>query len=473
MTAIVFPISSAPGVTAQEGAGRIVNGYAIKQEQGARAPILWRRSAGFLERVSDITGHSHCRGFKLVGSTLLAVMTDRVYAVDAGFLATNLGALAGSDRITIARNNAGTPNIVAVCNAGTFNLFVGGAPTSFVDSDLPSVNACEGANGYIIFSTASGELWATDLNAVTVNSGSFVETELEGGLLRPIWYRDELFAMGPNGIKVYDETGASPFPFQYKKIHIPVGLVGTHAVAGNQNGWTGQLCWVATDNTVRQLDGYTPKVVSNADVSRAIESSADRSLIEADVYMDGPNPIFVITSPGEWTWELNLATGAWNERESYGRDDWRARCTVKAFDQWLAGDDSTGKVGKLDNTHRKELGDALVWELISGNNAAFPYRVNIGPAAFDFTAALGSAAGDDPIETDPVVLISWSLDGGYTWGNPVSRALGQQGEGGRLVHISSVGLTKVKGVRFKLQVSDPVQIGFQGGDMPSVQKRAA
>jgi hypothetical protein len=75
--------------------------------------------------------------------------------------------------------------------------------------------------------------------------------------------------------------------------------------------------------------------------------------------------------------------------------------------------------------------------------------------------------------TDPSVLISWSLNGGYSYGSSVTRALGAEGVARRSVGISTVGLAGPKGVRFHLQVSDPVEPGFQGGEMPNVQARAA
>ena len=139
MPAIVFPISSAPGVQAQQGSGRIINGYAVKQEQGSRSPFKWGRSAG-LRELLDMPSHVHCRGFILIGSTLIVVLGERVYSVTLSgtvFTATNLGALAGTDTVTIARNNAATPNIVAVCAAGMFNLFTASAPTVFADSAWP------------------------------------------------------------------------------------------------------------------------------------------------------------------------------------------------------------------------------------------------------------------------------------------------------------------------------------------------
>lgn len=450
-----------------------MNAYAVKTDQGARSPIRWQRPAG-LREILDITGHSHCRGFIYVGSTLLVVLDERVYAVTLSgttFSASNLGELAGTDKVIIDANKAATPDIVVTCDAGVFNLFTGSAPTSFADGDLPASTSAANLNGYLIFGTEAGELWATALNGVSVASDAFTSTQ--NHLRRVVAFRGELFAMAETSIKVYEETGDDPFPLRYKKIEIPRGICGRHAVAGYEDGWAKELIWAGEDNIVYKLDGYTPVSISNEAVTRAIAGAADRTLIEASVYMEGPYAIWSLTSPDEWTWEYNVTTGNWHERESGERADARARCSVKAFNRWIVGDVDTGKLASKDVSYRKEYNDPLIMELESGDNAKFPYPITIPAAFFDFAAAVGNAAGEDPIETDPVVMISWSLDGGYTWGNELQRALGAQGEGGKLVRVNCCVTTKAKGIRWRLRVSDPVNAPFMGGEMPDVAARAA
>jgi hypothetical protein len=475
MAAIVFPISSAPGSTPQEGSGRLINAFAVKTEQGARTPFQWRRSAGLREELGTITT-PHCRGFILIGSTLLGVFDERVWAITLSgvtFSAVNLGELPGTDKVTIARNQAATPNIMAVCDAGSFNLLTGGAPTSFADGDWPSVNSVTSANGYMIGSTLAGEIWATDLNGVGVASDAFTSAQM--ALRRVVFYRAELFAFGTDRIKVYEETGEDPFPFRYKKIEITegAGICGTHAVAGFEDGFAAGLHWVGEDNGVYRLDGYKGVLISNDDVTSAIASSTDRTLIEASVYMNGKYPFLVLTSPDEWTWECNLITGAWNERQSYDRNEWRARCAVKAFDRWIVGDAESGKLFAVDPTYKREENDPLIWHVESGDNANFPYPVTIPVAFFDFIAGVGSASGEDPIETEPVVMVSWSLNGGRDWSNELSRKLGAQGRGNTLVRVNCCVTTSSKGIRFRLRVSDPVYVGFSGGQLPDIAARAA
>jgi hypothetical protein len=478
MAAIVFPISSAPGSTPQEGSGRLINAYAVNTEQGARSPLQWKRSAG-LREILNITGHSHCRGFIKVASTLLVVLDERVYAVTLSgvtFSAVNLGQLSGSDKVTIARNNAATPNIVAVCEAGAFNLFVDSAPTAFADGDLPSPNSVTGLNGYLIFSTGAGEIWSTGLNAVTVATDANTNAQIKpDGLRRVVGFRGELFAFGDDSIQVFEETGDDPFPLRYKKIVITEGggICGTHAVAGYEDGWSAALFWVGEDNGVYRLDGYRGVQIANDDVVSAIASAADRTLIEMSVYMTGKDAFVAITSPGEWTWEFNATTGAWTERQSYGRDEWRARCSVYAFNRWIVGDVESGKLFAVDATYKREGGDPLIWHVESGDNANFPYPVTIPVAFFDFIAGVGSASGEDPIETEPVVMVSWSLNGGRDWGNELQRKLGAQGRGNTLVRVNCCVTTSSKGIRFRLRVSDPVYVGFAGGQLPDIAARAA
>lgn len=474
MSQLVFPTSSAPGVQPQEGAGRLVNCYAVKTEQGARGPIVWKRSAGLRETVSGITGHSHCRGLFEIAGTLLVVLNERVYSVtEAGevFTATNLGALTGTDNVTIARNNAGTPNIVVETSDGSFNLFVASAPTSFADGDKPATNSVTGVNGYFIWTTAAGVLWASGLNAVSVASNANQTVQVcPNGLLRGVFFRNEFFAGGPDGWAVFDETGASPFPLEYKKTFIPVGIVGTHAVTGFEPRGPGAMVWVAPDNTVRRLNGYQADVISNDHVSAAIASATDKSLIEASCYVDGKYAFAAFTSPGEWTHEINLTTGAWDERESYGREDWRGRKSVFAFDRWLIGDDLTGKLATVDATYKKEYTDALIGTMRSGVNPNYP--VNEG-LEFDITAALGNAAGADPIETDPVMMIRYSVDGGYTWSNQLTRPLGKQGQGDRRAILNRIGMIRSKGLVVELSISDPVAFEFYGAGTPARLRRAA
>lgn len=475
MPAITFPVSSSPGAKPQESAGRLVNCFAEKAGDGARFPVIWKRCAG-LRQVVDIADHSHLRGAILVNTTLVPVMDSRVYSVTrsgATWTATNLGELAGTDPVTIAKNNAATPNIVAVTTAGAFNLFTGSAPSNFADADLPQPNSVAEIDGYLIFTIGDGRIFATGLNSVSVATNSFT-TEQGLALRRGVTFRGEFFAFGDKWCGVYHDAATSPFPLE-RKFVIPRGIAGTHAVAGWEPGWANELIWVGEDSLVYKLDGYNPVAISTAAVVRDIAAAGkagDHGDLEAFVYMQGENAMWTLTYPGNWTWEYNLTTGNWHQRESFGNDDWRASRAVRAFDEWVIGDRDSGLLFVSDDEYYREATSPLVMTIESAANAAFPARFTVVRADLDFTAASGSAVGEAPIQTDPQVAVSWSFNGGYTFGDPVLRRLGSEGEADALVTVQRVGSAKSKGVVFRLRVSDPVHVGFHGGQMATVARAA-
>lgn len=468
---IAFPLSTSPGVKPNEDAGRLINCY-LDEAVGQPARPRFKRSPG-LARAVDITGHDHCRGLFVVDTTLLSVLDERVYAVTVSgstWSANNLGALAGSDIVTIARNRAGTANIVLVCDAGVFNLFTGSGPTSFADADLPAgMNSVSFLNGYFVWTRTNGEIWASGLNAVTVDALAFTAAQTRAdGLTRGVAFRENFFAFGPASCEVFRDVGTTPFPLGFVTT-IPRGIIGRAAVAGFEEGWANELIWAADDFIVYRLNGYEPQRISPAWVSRWIQdlTQAEREGLEAFVTMVGGHAFWHLSSP-HWTIVYDHTTQQWHEREAYGGGRWRASCSAKFSGSWVVGDATGGELFTVSETEFRDF-DALIQmraqSLRSGN---FPSRIGIPRADFDFTAGTGVSSGEAP---NPVASISWSDDGGGSFGNPLLREIGAEGEYGQRCTVLRTGMAGPKGRVWRVDVSDPVHIGFMGGAM-AVEGRA-
>jgi hypothetical protein len=66
-----------------------------------------------------------------------------------------------------------------------------------------------------------------------------------------------------------------------------------------------------------------------------------------------------------------------------------------------------------------------------------------------------------PNVVTPQVAISVSKDGGFDWGNPLLRSLGQQARGKRVrASVKAMGLSGPMGNRWRLDVTDPVYTAF-------------
>jgi hypothetical protein len=224
------------------------------------------------------------------------------------------------------------------------------------------------------------------------------------------------------------------------------------------------LIWAGDDFIVYTLNGYTPQPISTNAVSRAIQLavlSGQRNSIVAYVYMYGKNPFWVLTCPDFWTWEYNLITGEWNERLSYNESCWKGMRSIRIFDRWLVGDEFSGELYAVSGDYFLEGVDPLIWHVESGVMSGFPRGVAVPRASFNITAGVGTFMS----VAEPRVEISWSLDGGYTYGDPVLRKLGGPGRTKSHPYVLNGGLSKGQGVRDRLRVSDPVHVGLSGGTL--------
>ena len=471
MASIAFPVSSAPGARFGESGGRLINAFAEPLGQEARAPIVRKRVPGLA--VAATSSFFGCRALHIVGTTLLAGFAGRVASVNLTTdTMTNLGTLAGSGRFTVAHNNAATPDIVAVTDAGAFNLFVNSAPTAFADADLPAspTSVCF-QSGYFFFSFADGRIFASGLNAVTINALDFTTAQTRpGGVTRLVPYNGELLAFGPAAIDVYRNTGnAAGFPYSYGDT-IDVGLKGKFAVAGYDDGWVNLIIFVGADHVVYRLDGYSAVPISTPDVVRSLETVNDGTKLEAMVYMNGPHAMWAISGP-TFTWEYNVSTGLWNERRTNGSSRWRATQSVH-YDGWIVGATDNGNLYEISATTYTEGTDPLVYEVQSAPGAAFPARIAFPRADFVFVVGVGVEAGTAPIQTDPQVSISWSDDGGGVWSTPLLRGLGGEGERRKRVSLFRTGLSGPIGRQWKVVVSDPVYVGLIAGAMAAQAREA-
>ncbi len=284
-----------------------------------------------------------------------------------------------------------------------------------------------------------------------------------GGLTRAIPFNGQLIALGPAFGEVYSDT-ANPTGFPFTRSYvIQRGLLGPYALAGHEDGFASSLIWVADDNSVVQHNGTpNPLKISPPDLDRLIALVSDKTTLEASVYISQGHPKWVISCPA-FTWEFDLGSQKWNERASYLGSRWRAIGGCNAFGKWITGDTKGGRLLYIDQTNYLEYLDPLVMQMDSGPVVGFPAKTRVGKADFNFVTGVGISTGTDPIATNPQVSISWSNDGGLTYGSEFFRSLGRQQTDSRIMMLRT-GMTSPHGRRWRLRVSDPVYVAFLGGN---------
>lgn len=472
MPEIVFPPSTAPGINPTENGGRLINAYAEKAAPGSRGKIIIRRCPGL--RPVFQAGADTFRGAILVDTQLYVANGDTVSLItkaDGVYSISELsGTLPGTGPVFMARNMNATPQILIVHSDGMSQIG-SGAVSDFTDADLPSPNSISFMDSYFLPTIENGYVYASGVNDITFSAVDKSRAESSpDGLLRSVPSGRDQLLMGTTSIEVWSDTAnATGYPFSRSTV-IRIGLWGRYAVAGYEEGFTDNVMFVANDNTVRRMVGYDAVPISTPDLEALIAAIEDHDTIEASVYVDRGRAIFVLSSP-DWTWEYSTRTGSWNERKSLGQSRWRAHGGILAFNEWLVFDTATTDVYRIDPTYPRENADQLVADMRSVQAHRFPGRAWIKRASFDMKTGVGIDAGVFPIESNPQVQISWSIDGGITFGDPIFRDLGTQGEI-RQIDVRNCGLTKGLGIQFRLVVADPVDVALYGG-ADDIEERAA
>jgi hypothetical protein len=456
---IPFPVSTSPGAKKQEAGGRIVNGYT--EELGDQAPnkTVIRRSPGLMN--FGTSSQSGYRGAIVVNGVLYVGFSGKLEKwTDAGGASTNVGNLNGTKRGFFAANNNTTPDKVFVDPDGNIATFTTSAVTnSYPDADLPSVNSVDFLDGYLVFTTGDGRAFATDLNSTAVNALSFGKAEAKpDGLVRVVSWGGRLLFFGNISTEVWTDAGTTPFPFARSTV-IPRGLAGPYCVSGYEDGFSRGPIWVADDNCVYALQGYTPTKVSDPDIEGLIEAVSDKTTLEATCYMSRGHAFWQLSCP-DWTWVLDISTSLWFERDSYLLSRSRIAGAINAFNLWLTGDTETGNMQEITSTANDEVGNPLRLRIESGPVMNFPAGEVVGRADFYFATGTGIATGHDPDQTDPDVEISW-CDNALNWSNPILRKLGRQAEPEQLISlVACTGRTSWQGRRWRLDISSGVYSSF-------------
>jgi hypothetical protein len=454
---IPFPLSSAPGAFNQEESGRLINAYAeplgktVKQSKSAPPPaVVWRKSPGLT--LFGNSSNPNFRGGVLVGgTTLYTAWTEKGSTFDINGVENVLaGAISGTEKV-----------ICVAPNSGAF-LVTATVVNPYPDPNIGTPNSVGFLDGFFIFTYGNGKIQASGLNATTINTLDFTTEQAKtGGLLRGLPFNGQYFVWGPNHGAVYANT-AQPTGFPFTRSYvIQRGLLGRYAVAGHEDGFGSALIWVADDQSVVMANGTpNPTKISPADLDRLIIAVADKNTLEASVYISAGHPKWVLSCP-TFTWEFDLGTLKWNERQSYQIARWRGISGISAFGKWIVGDTKGNRLLAINASAFDEFGEPLIMQLESGPVAKFPNRTKVSSADFNFVTGVGQATGLYPQGTDPTVGISWSNDGGFNWGHEMVRILGRQSEQ-QNIRVLRTGQTTGVGRRWRLRVSGPIYAAFLG-----------
>jgi hypothetical protein len=109
--------------------------------------------------------------------------------------------------------------------------------------------------------------------------------------------------------------------------------------------------------------------------------------------------------------------------------------------------------------------DPLRMRIETGPLGAFPKAIRINSIELYMTKGASIAIGHDPDETNAMIEISMSSNGGQSWSNPRQVPIGSQSITTRRARASIWGQAEIQGVRWRFDESAGLNFGFMGADM--------
>jgi hypothetical protein len=346
---------------------------------------------------------------------------------------------------------------VVIVTDGIPYLWNGSTVATISDADLETPNACDHLNNQIIYDGDGGRFVSSDVGDATSISGlNYATAESDADdLIRPYVFDQTLYLMGDKTIEGWWNSGNGQPPFdRIEGAIMQVGLGALYSVANSAN----QVYFVANNNQIYAMKGSIAEAISSPALAMEIAKfSTTNDAIGFcyniygqwfyEVTFINANRTFCYPEGGEW-FELSSGTeGGRNIADSY----------CFAYRKHLVADVNSGNIYELDEESHTENGATIVrmrdsaplhGGLIKG---AAGKTLTMTRLELIMQVGVGTLSGQG---IDPVVMVSFSDDGGYSFGTEMWATIGRTGQFQHKVEFFNLGSFESRIIR--VRVSDPV-----------------
>lgn len=230
--------------------------------------------------------------------------------------------------------------------------------------------------------------------------------------------RKEVWLFGSKTTSLYYDSGAT-FPIvPNPSVFLQVGITApwSAAILGGSPIWLGQ--GEGGGGVVYQAQGYTPQRISTHAVEYAFSTYATLLDAEAFTYEDQGHSFYVLTFPtADATWVFDGTTGLWHERGDWDGTDWTSlaiRGHVFAGGVHLTGNRSSGAIYAMSTEVATTTAGTGIRRLRRAPHVASELKETcFDRFQLDLEVGIGLATGQG---SNPLVNLSWSDDGGQTFG---------------------------------------------------------
>lgn len=387
-------------------------------------------------------GGQYIRGAHFLNNILYVVSGAALYAVsqDGTYIEYASVAIAGAGPVTMDDN--GTQ--LAICGAPFGYVFEAGV--IYQPVDLPQVSDVAYIDGYMVWTIFNSDQFIPSaINDALVYDILDVAT-VEGApdnLVGVVNNHRELLFFGARTIEIWYNSGDPDNVFQRQgNAFIERGCFDRNSIIKTDNS----VFFLGDDRIIYRLDGYTPVRVSTHSIEYKIRNC---TYAFGFTYTQEGHKLYGVTT-SSCTMLYDMATGAWHERKSTGRTNWRVNQCTNAWNFPVLCDLYTGKIYRANFDTYTEDGETISVEISLPTLMAARERVTM--YAFEVYCETGVGNVDAP---DPQISLSYSDDGGRLWSNDIRRSLGAVGNYRHRAIWRMLGQFRQRTI--KLVMTDPVR----------------
>lgn len=459
MPMLPLPVHSYQHTSRPVGCERLVNCFAEQAPPEGKAPTVLLRSPG---TQSYFAGDNPGRGIFNWNEALYVVEGTKLFGITSGgltggaFSKINWGTIDGSNRVSFGV----TPTQLVICASPNAYVFDGTTLTQISDPDYTTRGGAQvvSVDGYVLFREPNtGRFFSSDLNdALSYDALNFATAEgYPDNIIGMIVDHRQVVLAGTQSIELWSNTGRAGFPFERDANgFIELGCAAGESFAKADNS----IYWLANDLTVRRLSGYTPVRVSQPGVEQAIGSYGTVSDAYGYGYTQNGHVFYILTFPtAQHTWVLDVTTGEWHERESFGSTYWKPSGATSVYGKIFVQHAASGDVGYLDTNIYTEMSAGAQTTLRSSWTYGCNYSSNRRQFfnRLEVLAETGVGLTSGP-GSDPEMMLDVSDDGGRTWRAFPNKKMGAIGQYRNLIHWERLGSAFDR--VFRNSVSDPVKV---------------
>lgn len=383
------------------------------------------------------------------------VTGENLYSVSSAGVHTSLGSLPGTSRCIFTPIGV---NVVIV-SAGTAYQWNGSSLTEITDPDLESPDAATTLNNQVIYDGDGGRFGVSDAgDATTINALNYAAAESDADdLVRPLAFNQLLLLMGQKTIEPWWNSGQGNPPLD----RIEGAIINTGLGALHSPGIDDDYVYFLNDQhevcSLRGSASAVVTVISTPAMSREFKTYASVDDAIGWCMKIDSQWFYMLTFPtADKTWCLPIG-GEWFELVSgvSGRDI--ANSYMYCFRKHLVADYRNGNIYELADDVYDEDGEEIIRlrdsaPLHGGLFGAPGKSIEMDRFELIMETGVGLLEGEGQGE-DPVVMLSFSDDGGKSFSTEMQGRIGKLGE---YIKIEWFSLGRFESRVIRVRTSDPV-----------------